>query len=76
LLQPATMDDMSDTPNPLVRVRKAAAKVKRAEASKAKAQAELVTAIRAAEAASIRPGAIIEASGLPRWSFYRLKGGQ
>lgn len=67
---------MAETTDYLAVVRVAAKKLRRAEQAKERAQAELVTAIRDAEAAQIRPGAIIEASGLPRASFYRLKGSQ
>jgi hypothetical protein len=67
---------MTETTDHLGKVRAAAVKLRRAERTRTKAVAALADAIRAAEAAQIRPGAIIEASGLPRASFYRLKGGQ
>lgn len=57
-------------------VKAAGRKLRRAEQAREQARADLVAAIQAAEAASIRPAAIIEASGLPRWRFYRLKGSQ
>lgn len=60
----------------LAAVRAAARKVKRTEQERVKARAALVASIRDAEAAQLRPAAIIEASGMPRATFYRLKGGQ
>jgi hypothetical protein len=64
---------MTETTDHLVAVKQAAAKLRRADKARAKAHAGLVAAITAAEAAKLRPGAIIEASGMPRASFYRLK---
>jgi len=63
-------------PDYLAAVKAAGRRLRRAEQARERAQAELLAAIRAAERAQLRPAAIIEASGLPRWSFYRLKGGQ
>ena len=80
--QPATISHMGATVDHLAAIRTAARKLKRAEKAKERAeqardraQAELMTAIEAAEAAELRPAAIIRASGMPRWRFYRLKGG-
>ena len=67
---------MTETINHLAAVRKASAKFRRAEQARERAQANLADAIRAADAAKIRPQEILKASGLPRASFYRLKGGQ
>lgn len=64
---------MSETDH-LAAVRAAARKVKRTEQERVKARAALLDAVRAAEAAQLRPAAIIEASGLPRATFYRMKG--
>jgi hypothetical protein len=65
---------MAETTDHLATVKAAGSKLRRAEQARAKAQAALLAAIRDAEAAQLRPAAIIEASGLPRATFYRMKG--
>jgi hypothetical protein len=70
-------EPMSETTDHLAAVSSAAAKFRRAEQARDKARAALLDAIRAAETAQLRPAAIIEASGLPRATYYRsLKGSQ
>jgi hypothetical protein len=71
------MESMSETVDHLAAVKRAATKLRRAEQAREQAQAGLVAAIEAAERTKqYRVGAIIKASGLPRASFYRLKGSQ
>jgi hypothetical protein len=68
---------MSEIPDDLARVKAAGRKLQRADKAREKALAALTDAVRAADAAQYRRRAILEASGMPRASFYRLlKGGQ
>jgi hypothetical protein len=64
---------MSETTDHLGAVRAAAAKLRRAEQARAKAQEALADAIRDAEAAQLQARAIIEASELAPATYYRLR---
>ena len=69
------MGDTQASRDYLAAVERAAAKLQRAEKAREEAREELVTAVRAAEAAKLRPSAILRASRLARATYYRaLKG--
>ena len=69
------MADTRATHDYLAAVKRAAAKLRRAEKAREEARRELVTAVRAAEAAKLRPSAILRASSMSRATYYRaLKG--
>jgi hypothetical protein len=77
------MADTQATRDYLAAVKRAAAKLQKAEKAREKAEKareearrELLTAVQAAEAAELRPQAILRESGLTRASFYRLKRGE
>ena len=69
------MADTQATRDYLAAVKRAAAKLQKAEKAREEARLGLVTAVRAAEAAQLRPSAIQHASGMARATYYRaLKG--
>jgi hypothetical protein len=69
------MVDTQATRDYLAAVKRAAAKLQRVEKERERARLELMAAVRAAEAAQLRPSAILRASGMPRATYYRaLKG--
>jgi hypothetical protein len=69
------MADTQATRDYLAAVKRAAAKLQEAEKAREEARQELVTAVRAAEAAKLRPSAILQASRMTRATYYRaLKG--
>jgi hypothetical protein len=65
---------MGETTDYLAAVKVAGRKLRQAEQARDKARRALLAAVEEAAAAQIRPAAIIEASGLPRATFYRMKG--